>query len=475
VSDLRIALEHERAIILHGDSARLGTVLEPNSIDAIVTDPTAGIAFMGRGWDGDKGGRDAWIAWLHDLMRPAFDALKPGGHALVWALPRTSHWTATALEDCGFEIRDIVMHVFATGFPKSLDVSKAIDAELGATREVTGTGASGQTAGMQQLGPSGIKGGEYERRDEPATDEARTWDGFGTALKPNAEHWILCRKPFAASVARNVLAFGTGALNIDACRVGDPPVAVHSGAKGADGPGAGIYGASGKYTTEPNAKGRWPSHIAFSHADRCVEDSCVPECPVAMLDEQSGVTKDGVAVNRNRLPGTMTSWLGTRASQTGDDVGYGGEGGASRFFFVAKPYRDEKNAGLDHIPTMTRAQQTERKEGSAGSQHARAGAGSRAGSANTHPTVKPIALMRWLVRLITPPGGVVLDPFAGSGTTGIAALDEGMSFVGCELGEDPRYVEILVGRIRNALGIGAKYADDLEDPAVENSAEFAGE
>lgn len=462
MSELRIAFEHERAIILHGDSAQLGDVLEPNSIDAIVTDPPAGIAFMGRGWDGDKGGRGEWIAWLRDLMRPAFDALKPGGHALVWALPRTSHWTTTALEDCGFEIRDIVMHVFATGFPKSLDVSKAIDAELGATRPITGTGTSGQTAGMQQLGPSGIKGGEYDRRDEPATDEARAWDGFGTALKPNAEHWILCRKPFASSVARNVLAFGTGALNIDACRVGDPPAAVHSGAKGADGPGAGIYGASGKYTTEPNANGRWPSHIAFSHLEECADDACADGCAVRELDAQSGMSRDGVAVNRNREAGTMSSWFGTRPSQTGEDVGYGGFGGASRFFFTAKPYRDEKNAGLGHMPEVGGGEATGRVEGSIGTRNPRAGANRGGGARNVHPTVKPITLMRWLVRLVTPPGGVVLDPFAGSGTTGIAALDEGMSFVGCELGEDPRYVEILVGRIRNALGMPVSAEIDTE-------------
>ncbi|MBP6729715.1 MAG: hypothetical protein KA129_08840, partial [Microthrixaceae bacterium] len=177
---MRKAFATDRATLWHGDCADIASVIAPESIDAIVTDPPAGISFMGKAWDGDKGGRDQWIAWLRGIMRTAMGLLKPGGHALVWALPRTSHWTATAIEDAGFEIRDVVVHLFGTGFPKSLDVSKAVD-----------------------------------------PDAAARFAGVGTALKPGHEAWILARKPLAGTVAANAIAYGTGGLRIDDCRIGE--------------------------------------------------------------------------------------------------------------------------------------------------------------------------------------------------------------------------------------------------------------
>ncbi len=240
------------------------------------------------------------------------------------------------------------------------------------------------------------------------------------------------------------------------------------------------------------ALGRWPSHFALSHLEGCVEvgtrsDShtkqvgdkigsgsrvlefgmgkravetvetvetvyqCLEGCPVRMLDEQSGVTASGDGPSRR-------AGVGFQGSANSNDVVVdrraANSGGASRFFFTAKPHGSEKNAGLGALPSRSRAELTNRTEGSAGVNHARAGAGSKKGAANAHPTVKPLSLMRWLVRLITPPGGVLLDPFAGSGTTLVAALDEGMSVVGCELGgDDGSYVPILVGRVRHALAI----------------------
>ena len=172
-SALRKAFATERATLWHGDCANIASVIAPESIDAIVTDPPAGISFMGKAWDGDKGGRDQWIAWLRDIMRTAMGLLKPGGHALVWALPRTSHWTATAIEDAGFEIRDVVVHLFGTGFPKSLDVSKAVD-----------------------------------------PDDAARFTGVGTALKPGHEAWILARKPLAGTVAANAIAARVGSARM---------------------------------------------------------------------------------------------------------------------------------------------------------------------------------------------------------------------------------------------------------------------
>jgi site-specific DNA-methyltransferase (adenine-specific) len=256
-------------------------------------------------WDADKGGRDEWIGWLTEILIECRRVLKPGAHALLWALPRTSHWTATALEDAGFEIRDVISHVYNTGLPKTLDVAKAIN----------------------KLG------------DHP--EEAARWQGWGTGLRPASEHWILARKPLDTTLARNVLKHGTGAINIDASRV----------------------------------KSRYPSNFICS------------------VDQ---------------------------------DQDY------ARHFYCPKPSKKERDAGCEDIP-LQRAGWTsvfpERKT----AYH------------NTHPTLKPLSLMRYLCRLITPPGGTVLDPFCGSGSTGVAALREGFHFIGIE--QEQKYVEIARARL----------------------------
>jgi DNA methylase len=394
---MKTILDHDRCVLFCGDSAELD--LPENSIDSIVCDPPSGIAFMGNSWDKDKGGRDAWIAWLAKTLTPAFRALKPGGHALVWAIPRTSHWTATALEDLGFEIRDRVAHLFLSGFPKSLNVSKAIDAHLGAKRGQTGNGKSGQTAGMQLLGGSGFQGGVYPEFNEAATKEAAAWEGWGTALKPAVEDWWLVRKPLEGTVAANVLKHGTGAINLDASRIQSQtkPSPVFGDAKGTK--GQGIYGESEKYDFTPSNLGRFPSHL---------------------------IVGEGVEINDVPDP--------------------------AKFFYCPKPSKAETELGLDHLPIKSGGDIVGREEDSAGIKNPRAGAGRGGGRANFHPTKKATALMTYLIRLITPPGGTVLDPFAGSGTTGVAALNAGFSFVGVEQGgENEEYIPILLGRINHAL------------------------
>lgn len=250
-----------RWTVIQGDSADSAKLLPDNSIDAIVSDPPAGISFMGKAWDGDKGGEEHWIAWLTGILRDGYRALKPGGHVLLWALPRTSDWTMQALRRAGFEVRDVIVHHFGSGFPKSLDVSKAIDAAAGAVREVVGE--------RKLTGTARIKGGQggatsgraaelyatHEIRDTlpltaPATPAARTWQGFGTALKPASEFWILARKPLDGTVAANVLRHGTGALNIDAARVdADPGLLAFRAALGLD-----------------DKTGRFPANLVLSHA-----------------------------------------------------------------------------------------------------------------------------------------------------------------------------------------------------------------
>lgn len=391
--------------------------------DSMVTDPPAGIGFMGKNWDKDKGGRDAWIEDMAATYRECLRVLKPGSHGLVWALPRTSHWTATALEDAGFQIRDVVHHLFGTGFPKSLDVSKAIDKAAGHWR-----GRAGAVVIESQ--PS--KGTEYERGDKgsPITDAAKQWDGWGTALKPAAEHWILVRKPLIGTVADNVMEHGTGGINVDGCRVG-----ISGGTAGSGYPGTGLLGIGGSATITDIGKGRWPPHVVL-------DDEAA-----AMLDEQSGWSSTKKRIGRRS--GKAAGSLGAFAGQDDVWMGHTDWGGASRFFprfrYQAKPSTKEKTAGLEHLPTLSGGDPTGRKDGSDGTKSPRAGAGRTGNARNPHPTVKPIELMRWLCRLITPPGGTVLDPFTGSGTTGCAAVLEGFGFVGVE--QSAEYIEVARSRI----------------------------
>lgn len=404
-----------------GDSREWLAKLKPNSIDALVTDPPAGISFMGKEWDHDHGHRDEWVKAFASIFALALAAMKPGAHGLVWALPRTSHWTATALEDAGFEVRDIVMHLFGTGFPKSLNVSKAIDAAAGAERTVVGERTfSGKAAQdwrekggdtYNAAAPSAAGLTKTVDVTAPATPEAIRFDGWGTALKPAAEHWILVRKPLSGTVAANVLAHGTGALNIDGCRIatGDNlGGGAYSGGTRAPVTGddrnavaAGMYGENGRLDPADfrQPAGRWPANVT--------------------LDEEAAEALDAQS------------------------------GGASRFFYVAKAARSERDAGCDDLPPRSGGQATDREDGSAGLSSPRAGAGRTGGARNHHPTVKSVALMRWLCRLVTPPEGIILDPFMGSGSTGVAALAEGFRFIGIE--RDAEYMEIAKRRIAHAL------------------------
>ena len=493
----------------HGDCLDVLRTLPEASVDSVVTDPPAGIAFMGKAWDEDKGGRRQWIAWLAEVMGECLRVLKPGGHALVWALPRTSHWTATALEDAGFEVRDCLVHVFGSGFPKSMDVSKAMDKAGGASPEQTARWLQSERTRMglsrEQVaerigcteasvrdweeGRSRAKGAPLEfmipseayrskleqlfaypaddrvivgagadRREDNTvygvghsgtlrrggnTDLAKQWQGWGTALKPASEHWWLVRKPLIGTVAANVERYGTGALNIDATRVElsdtlvRPFVQKHDNTVFGHGLGAGTQ-------TEP--AGRWPSNLLLSHSESCEDGACADGCAVAEMDRQSGTTRSRVGKPR----GSATSGDGWGMTATGAE--YANSGGASRFFpvfrYQAKPSRAEREAGLREaglreavvrtgmggdMPTDDQGKQRDRFSKVA---------------ANTHPTVKSIGLMDWLIRLVTPLGGVVLDPFLGSGTTGVAAAKGGFGFIGIE--REDEYLAIARARIEAA-------------------------
>lgn len=376
-----------------GDCVELMRALPENSIDAIVTDPPYGLGFMGKAWDALPPGED----WARECLR----VLKPGGHIVAFGGQRTIHRLAVSLEDAGFEIRDLFGWLQWQGFPKSLDASKALDAHHGAGREVVGRidmrGAyEPGKAGKKSLSGSAsqVVGGIANKEiTAPATEDARTWEGFGTALKPCLEPAIIARKPLIGTVAENLLEWGTGALNIDGCRY--------------------AYGNDA-----------WPG----------------PQEGYG----RTAAGADGVVKAYAGLGGSSTFAIRDRASDYASDLGRW----PANVYATPKASRGEREAGCEGLPGRTGAETVEREEGSAGTQSPRAGAGRTASIVrNHHPTVKPVKLMRWLCVLVgCQPGSLILDPFTGSGTTGIAALRAGFRFLGME--REPEYVEIARARIR---------------------------
>lgn len=376
---------------------RLGDCLEVmrdmpgNSVDSIVTDPPYGLSFMGKRWDCDVPSGEIWAECLR--------VLKPGGHLLAFAGTRTQHRMAVRIEDAGFEIRDMIAWVYGSGFPKSMDVSKAIDKAAGAAREVVGVSPSWRESKRDRE-----KDGSMEVRGEnagllmgpPVTDAARQWQGWGTALKPALEPITVARKPLIGTVAANVLAHGTGALNIDGCRVGTESTVrnesrlTSAGSKG---------GGNGQTVDRPSTgftcgseSGRWPANLVHDGSDE-----------VVALFPANAKTRKGGGAGMGFHGGDGEASI---------ERGYGDTGSAARFFYCAKASKKDRGEG------------------------------------NAHPTVKPTDLMAYLCRLVTPPGGVVLDPFMGSGSTGKAAMLEWLQFIGIE--RDPGYFEIARSRIEQA-------------------------
>ncbi len=334
--------------------------------------------------------------------------------------------------------------VFVTGnsgFPKSLDVSKAIDGMMGAEREVVGS-KLGQPGYSMTDGKGGLYGGGFGADGTglgecsitaPATEAARQWSGFGTALKPSIEPVVMARKPLDGTVAENVLKWGTGAINVDGCRVGTETIGAR---KGGIGRGA-IYGEGGD-TFSGGQSGRWPANIIHDGSEEVL--AVFPETGPS-VESVRGVCHSG------RHGGVID---GGNINPASNGVrGHSDAGGsAARFFYAAKASRAEREHGLDALPRSI--VDPTRELDSAGRDNPRAGAGrSGEGRANIHPTVKPVDLMRYLTRLVTPPGGLVVDPYAGSGTTGVAAIHEGFRFQGAE--QDTAHALIAVTRIEQAV------------------------
>jgi len=393
--------------IIMGDAFEVLKKLPDNCIDAVVTDPPYGLEFMNQEWDRDVPPVKFW----KEVLR----VMKHGAHLLSFFGTRTYHRGVVNIEDAGFEIRDMIQWLYGSGFPKSMDISKAIDKELGAFEKRKIIGMSNRHGGGRAFaeGHSGFDT-EVHPITEPATPEAKKWQGWGTALKPACEPIVLARKPISEkNVARNVLKWGTGGLNVDGCRVGTDIVKTYGG--------DGVCGS----TLNWSKTNRVPQNTV--HQGRYPANVILDEEAAKMLDEQSGITisrgGDGLykwGVFEKAKEGKNTIWYH-----------YGDSGGASRFFYCAKAGRNERFAYCqDCDKVLPQPEWSKHKD------H----------KLIFHTTVKPLKLIEYLVRLITPPNGIVLDPFLGSGTTAIACRKQGFRFIGIEI--DPIYCKIAEHRLK---------------------------
>lgn len=414
-------MEH---LIHHGDCLEVLRGMPDNSVDAVVTDPPYGLSFMGKKWDYDVPSVEVWEECLR--------VLKPGGHLLAFAGTRTQHRMAVRIEDAGFEIRDMIAWVYGSGFPKSLDVGKAMDKAAGAERDVVGDNQNNRPNCAGKITRSMAAPITIQPITAPPTEAARQWQGWGTALKPALEPITMARKPLLGTVAANVLAHGTGAINVDGCRVGtskEVPGAVAAGNVIAG--GNSMWKGLGDRQLDtggmnPNI-GRWPANLIHDGSDEVV--GLFPK------------SKSTDTLHPGTDCGSQFGQIITSARTTG----YTDEGSASRFFYCAKASKADRDEGLDHMAKdVVRVTNT----GHTGNPSATNGERTFNPRANHHPTVKPTALMRYLCRLVTPPGGTVLDPFTGSGSTGKAAKLEGFSFIGIE--REAEYVAIAQARINSA-------------------------
>ena len=406
-----------------GDCLEVLRTLPDNSVDSIVTDPPYGLSFMNKKWDYDVPSVEVWAECLR--------VLKPGGHLLSFGGSRTYHRMAVAIEDAGFEVRDQIMWIYGSGFPKSHNIGKAIDKMDG--KDVP-TGKQFNVAG-------GLKGktpNKQFRSDNPDYIKPvydNEWDGWGTALKPAHEPICMARKPLSEkSIAENVLKWGTGGINIDGCRIGTDDV-FGGGAK-ATKIFDGDAGYNGEGWVAGNTEGRFPANIMFD------------EEAGKLLDEQSGVSKSTGGSPKNVGIYGGSSYNKSKTMANFDKTGFGDKGGASRFFYCPKVSKKERNAGLEGFELKASAwlspdSRTDKEN------YDRTSPGMERFKpqprANNHPTVKPIKLMEYLITLVTPPNGVVLEPFMGSGSTGIAAKNLGMSFIGIE--KEQEYFDIAKQRI----------------------------
>ena len=513
--------------IICGNNIELLKQYPDNYFDSIVTDAPYGLGkepdaaelmkdWIDKGYHEIKGTGFMGKEWDSFVPQPlfwkeAFRVLKHGGHVLSFFGTRTYDWGVMAMRFAGFEVRDTITWNYGSGFPKSHNLSKALDKMAGAERKVVGTNGTRPIQTGGKINSEASANGSFEREDNyitaPSTDAAKQWDGWGTALKPASEPIVLARKPLekGLSIAENVLKYGTGGINIDGCRI--PTENINELQKNWDRKKGeqkeAIYKGNWRAIELNNyaPQGRFPANVIFSHHTDCecvgvkkvksfnfnrnfddfdgkeisnniygkgykreipkipfdengmetMEDwNCVDGCPIKELDKQSGVSKSSASIRNNKNRNDKNIYgNGKGIPQMPLLSNHSDKGGASRFFYCAKASKSERNKGLEEFEEgqtvgggggignyIDDVNSTSGKYGS-----------EKAPNKNIHPTVKPVSLMRYLVRLITPPDGIVLDPFNGSGTTGIAAKLEGLNYVGLEL--DAEYCKISEARINS--------------------------
>lgn len=519
----------DRAILINGDCLEILKEIDDNSLDSLITDPPAGISFMGKEWDEDKGGRKQWIAWMTEVMQECLRVMKPGAHGLVWAIPRTSHWTATALEDAGFEVRDVVTHIFGSGFPKSMDISKAIDKQAGAEREMVGTSKRSQNRSegwdrpwmqeqMDKIEGSGMA--EF-KITAPATDEAKQWQGWGTSLKPASERWILCRKPMKSEELlektvtfnaqewdetisniekswHNILdALSTngskstiktkssmitelrtlnysilGFIQVTITQVEMLPNGLQSSARDVQKSLKDVLGKLQDLLTisaqenvtsladilneliKKHQKGEVVSQTAPLSEDYILVRKPISEKTVAanvLKHGTGGINIDATRINTHpsdpniRTNATIDSG---KSSIFGIGNGPDGKGPDTQGRFPANlvlSHNDDcEETCSDSCAVASLDEQSGEKNTVSRFFYQAKASKKDKGADNTHPTVKSSTLMSYLIKLITPPNGAILDPFMGSGSTGVAALKEGFKFIGIE--KETEYFEIATKR-----------------------------
>ena len=473
-----------------GDNQLILPTLPDNSVDSIVTDPPYELGFMGKTWDATG------IAYNVEMWRECLRVLKPGGHLLAFSGSRTYHRMAVAIEDAGFQIRDQIMWVYGSGFPKSLNISKAIDKTNGetgrkekftafmrstgitakrideATKTMMGSHytthptqpaiptfelwqkirplidttipewvdelvdrieAERKVVGQREV-PVGhafageVYGGDSSNKTvnetAPATAEAEVWDGWGTALKPAHEPIVLARKPLVGTVANNVLVHGVGGINIDGCRVGEGTGETKT-VNYPDIRGNNYNNAEGTVEYQVTSQGRFPANFIHDGSDEVLE---------LFPDTKGGTWNTTKGARHFNNDGEPTGYATSKQDSS--------TGSAARFFYCAKANKKDRNEGLEGFEERKlsdRGVDNQRDKNSIVTRHTI--------TKNHHPTVKPTDLMRYLCRLITPPNGVILDPFTGSGSTGKAAVIEGFNFIGIEQSEE--YAAIAQARIEH--------------------------
>ena len=404
--------------ILHNaDNLAVLRSMPDNSVDSIVTDPPYGLSFMGKKWDYDVPSCELWAECLR--------VLKPGGHLLAFAGTRTQHRMAVRIEDAGFEIRDMIAWVYGSGFPKSKNVALSIDKgeghpNRGRAIPVASTYQASDVEEENRLTSNPVEA--YRARSE----RAKPWEGWGTGLKPAMEPITVARKPFDVTVAENILTHGTGALNIDGCRVAtDDPTSRTFTAANYEGPSGYRTIRTKDTTTGGSPLGRWPANLIHDGSEEVV----------------AGFPATTSGTRRARRNDASDSVARGHFADYNSGHFDGDSGSAARFFYCAKASKADRDEGCADVAPQQRDES--RKQGDPGGDNPRnRGAQPRV---NCHPTVKPTDLMRYLCRLVTPPGGVVLDPFMGSGSTGKAAMLEGFGFIGIE--REAEYVAIAERRI----------------------------